>query len=188
MIAQLTGKIAHKELGFVVINVAGVGYKVYMPITSTPAGAVGEELRVWTHLAVREDALDLYGFSNQEELHFFEQLIRISGIGPKSALGILSTAPIETLKSAISQGNITYLTRISGIGKKTGEKIILELRDKVVTASEASNLGHDGDVLEALVSLGYGQREASEALRHVPVETTGTNERLREALKSMNKK
>src|SRR3989344_5858370 len=122
MIAQLIGKITYKEIGFVILDVAGVGYKVHTGITDM--GDVGASVRLWTHLSVREDALDLYGFKEQGELEFFEDLIKISGIGPKTALSILSLAPMQSIREAISRSDSGYLIKFAGVGKKTAEKII----------------------------------------------------------------
>ncbi|HEY4514607.1 MAG TPA: Holliday junction branch migration protein RuvA, partial [Candidatus Paceibacterota bacterium] len=135
MIAQLKGIIVHKEIGYVILMVVGVGYKVHTGIADV--GALGENVQLWTHLSVREDALDLYGFANRETLEFFEQLIKVSGIGPRSAIGILSISSINSLKNAIINNDLAYLTKISGIGRKTAEKIVLELRDKLGSPTES---------------------------------------------------
>ncbi len=140
---------------------------------------------MWTHLAVREDILDLYGFAREDELRFFQLLLTVSGIGPKSALAILDISNVETLGSAIVQGNAAHLTTVSGIGRKTAEKIVLELRDKIgaQTESASSTLSGDAEALEAMKSLGYSAQEARDILRKVPHEITGASERLHEALK-----
>ncbi|MFA7309888.1 MAG: Holliday junction branch migration protein RuvA, partial [Candidatus Paceibacterota bacterium] len=145
---------------------------------------------LWTYLAVREDALDLYGFSHEEELRFFELLLSVSGIGPKSALAVLDIASVETLRSAISAANANYLTTVSGIGKKTAEKIVLELKDKMPKGApgSASALRGDQEALEAMRALGYSASEARDALREVPVEIEGGSDRLRAALKLLGKK
>ncbi len=191
MIAHIKGKIIDKSEKFLVLEANGLGYLVFSP-TSTILNSpkVGEEISLWTYLAVRETALDLYGFETRDEKSFFELLIGVSGIGPKNALSILSLAPIEILKKAIGSGDTTYMTKVSGIGKKTAEKIVVELRDKL------SALGHndadgslrgDADVIEALQSLGYSQHEIRNALKEVSPETTGTNEKIKEALKILGK-
>ncbi|MDO8514427.1 MAG: Holliday junction branch migration protein RuvA [bacterium] len=185
MIGNLSGTVFAIRPGFAIISVGGVGYKVFvtreMLLTLKPK----EEAAFWTHLAVRENALDLYGFGGEEELRLFELLLTVSGIGPKSALAILDIASTETLRSAISGGNATYLTKVSGIGRKTAEKIVLELRDKVGASADGSGASLHGDeeALEALRSLGYSQAEARDALRKVPQEIEGGSARLREALK-----
>jgi Holliday junction DNA helicase RuvA len=131
--------------------------------------------------------LDLYGFLDLEELDFFEMLINVSGIGPKGALGILGIASIETLKRAIGTGDISYLTKISGIGKKTAEKIVIELRDKMKETGTGISLQGELDALEALKSLGYSQSEAREALKYISPDTA-TNTKIREALKILSNK
>ena len=134
---------------------------------------------------MRENALDLYGFATKEEWNFFELLLTVSGIGPKSAMAILSVASPATIKQAIVTDDSSRLTKVSGIGKKTAEKIVLELKDKVGIGSIESTraLSSDEGALEAMRSLGYSQSEAREALRAVPSEFQGVNDRLREALR-----
>lgn len=190
MISHLIGEILLKGDRFVVLDVSGVGYKVYVSTdTARRIGSKGEKTNLWTHLAVREDALDLYGFSNYAEVEFFEMLIGISGVGPKSALGIMSIAPLDTLKTAIASGDTTYLTKVSGIGKKNAEKIILELRDKIGAieggTTGSSLLKEDSDTVDALQSMGYSVVEAREALKEVPQEITGVSDRIKEALKHL---
>ncbi|MCR4330264.1 MAG: Holliday junction branch migration protein RuvA, partial [Patescibacteria group bacterium] len=142
---------------------------------------------LWTHLAVRETSLDLYGFLEQPELEFFEMLITISGIGPKSALGILSVAPIDTIKHAIASGDTSYLTKVSGIGKKNAEKIVVELRDKLggAHALDGTMLKEDADVVAVLQSIGYSVKEARDALKGISKDTVGTSEKIKEALKQL---
>jgi|SRR3989344_5473504 len=170
MISYLEGKVRHKEGRFVVVDVGGVGYKVFSTETVLSNLKNGSTASLWTYLAVRENALDLYGFREKEVLDFFELLIGISGIGPKTALGVLNVATVKTLRQAVSTSDISYLTKVSGIGKKIAEKIILELRDKF-DAEEFSgtedNLQNEADVVEALKSLGYQERDAREALKKI---------------------
>ena len=173
--------------GFLLVDVNGVGYKVAL---STHAHDIlsqdgfTKEVSLFTHLAVRENALDLYGFLDQEELSFFEMLIGISGIGPKGALAILSLATPETLRQSIAQGDSTYLTKVSGIGKKTAEKVMLELKDKVGKLDPGgSGLREESDAVEALKSLGYSLSEARDALKHVGGNAEGTEARVKAALK-----
>ena len=145
---------------------------------------------MWTHLAVRENILDLYGFSSEEELRLFELLLTVSGIGPKSGLAVLDIATVETLRTAIAGGNASYLTKVSGIGKKTAEKIVLELQDKVgaIVEGSAATLHGDSEALEAMRALGYSQAEARDALRKVSSEIEGSSDRLREALRILGRK
>lgn len=185
MIGHLEGTIAAVRAGFVILSAGGVGYKVAITKQALSTLSLGSPASLWTHLAVRETALDLYGFPSEEELRFFDLLLSVSGIGPKSALAILDVATVETLRSAIARENAGYLTSVSGIGKKTAEKIVLELRDKVGLGADGSSgiLKDDEDALAAMHSLGYTPAEARETLRKVPAEITGSNNRLREALK-----
>jgi Holliday junction DNA helicase RuvA len=192
MIGQLTGKISHKTERFIILDVAGVGYKVFVSTEALKLlTAKSYQLPVvsfWTHLVVREGVLDLYGFVNKQELDFFELLIGISGIGPKSALAILSLAPPATLEKAIAAGDSSYLTKVSGIGRKSAEKIIVELRDKIGSLEiGGENLDSEGDAVEALQSLGYNLREAREALRQLPAEITDTGAKIKAALKLLSK-
>ena len=185
MIASIEGKIILKEPRFAVLEVGGVGYKVFLSFSSLAKTKVGENAKFWTHLHVREDAMDLYGFWEKDEMEFFENLISISGIGPKSALGIISLAPVKTLRRAISSGDTSYLTKVSGIGRKTAEKIILELKDKFAGVIEnvGTEMEHDSDILDALLALGYTQKEAREMVQRIPREIKGRESRLKEALR-----
>jgi Holliday junction DNA helicase RuvA len=187
MIGHLEGTVLKVSGGSAIVSCGGVGYKVAATKETLARLKPQESASLWTHLAVREDALDLYGFLNEDEMNFFGLLLTVSGIGPKSALAILDIANVETLRSAIASGNAGYLTNFSGIGKKTAEKIIVELRDKVgkaVSGSEAT-LSDDEEALEAMKSLGYSLNEAREALRKVPADVKKPSERLRAALKSV---
>ena len=187
MIGSIKGKIILKRDKFIIVEVGGIGYKINASPDTLLKIKIGEEVHLFTHLHVREDAQDLYGFLEYGELEFFEMLIGVSGIGPKGALAILSVAPIETLKRAISTQDISYLTKISGIGRTTAEKIVLELREKVGEEKEGVSLQGEIDVLEALKSLGYSQMEAREALKKVSTEKD-TGKKIKEALKILGGK
>jgi Holliday junction DNA helicase RuvA len=189
MIGYLEGTVKAARPTFAVISVGGVGYKVFATKDILLSLEPGTTSSLWTHLAVRDDALDLYGFGSEEELRFFELLLTVSGIGPKSALSILDIASIEILRSAISTGRAEYLTKVSGIGKKTAEKIVLELREKVGVGSTGTtaSLRGDEEALEALKALGYSASEARDTLRKVPPEFANANDRLREALKLLGR-
>ena len=187
MISYIEGKIKLRTGKFLIIAVGGVGHKVF--VLPDVLKKSGDNISLWTHLRVREDALDLYGFESYPEMEFFETLIQISGIGPKSAMGILSIAPLDTIKKAIASGEVSYLTKVSGIGKKTAERIIVELRDKMGKLDESSGamFKDEQDVLEALKSLGYSPSEAREAIKKIPDSATGINARIKEALKMLGK-
>jgi Holliday junction DNA helicase RuvA len=179
MIARLSGQIVHRGERYIILDVNGVGYKLFVSTETlkSPPNSF------WTYLAVREDALDLYGFRERSELEFFELLIGVSGIGPRSALAILSLAPPEVLTRAISAGDSSYLTKVSGIGQKSAAKIILELRDKVGALDTGADLKEEGDAIEALQALGYNLKEARDALRRVTPETSATGDKIKAALK-----
>ena len=186
MIAHLSGTILSSQPGFVVLDVAGVGYQVFVTERARMSLKPRDEFSLHIHTAVREDALDLFGFVEQEELTLFEMLIGISGIGPRSALGIVGLESTETLVSAIAAGDVAYLTKVSGVGKKSAEKIVLELQDKVAALprSKHAKIHQDEeDVLEALKALGYRADEARDALRKVPEDVVDQGTRIREALR-----
>lgn len=190
MITLLEGKLEFKGQKFTVVNVSGVGYKIFAAAeTLNKLPEKGAAVKLWTHQHVRENALELYGFLSFAELDMFETLIGISGIGPKGALGVLSIAPIDTLKKAIASGDTSYLTRVSGIGRKTAEKIVLELKDKMSGSSDISapELKEEADALDALISLGYSKKEARDALRDTPKETPSAEGKLKAALKKLGK-
>ncbi len=192
MILSLEGAVVFKGEKFAVVETGGVGYRVFAgPDTLQKIPEKGAKVKLWTHQHVREDALDLYGFLHYAELELFEMLIGISGIGPKSALGILAIAPVDTLKKAIAAGDTSYLTRVSGVGRKTAEKVVLELKEKMAgrgVSVDAPELKEEADAIEALVALGYSQREAREALNGVPAETTSVERRVKAALRGLGGK
>ena len=185
MIGYIEGSVMALRPTDCIVLTAGIGYKISSTKEMLLGLSVGSRAQFWTHLAVRENSQDLYGFVSQEDLRFFELLLTVSGIGPKSALAVLDTVSVETLRSAVSTGRAEYLTKVSGIGKKTAEKIVLELRDKVGIAADGSSAAMKGDeeALEALRALGYSSNEARDTLRKVPSEFSNANDRLREALK-----
>jgi Holliday junction DNA helicase RuvA len=186
MIATLHGKLLSRTDDALIVNVGGVGFRVRAPTgTLANLGAVGSEVQLFTHLHVREDELSLYGFATEDELRLFETLLTVSGIGPKVALGILSATSTDTLRIAIAQGNIEILTTIPGIGKKTAQRLVLELKGKI----DVSGLGEigeltpvDEDVVNALINLGYSAAEATRAARSVPASAKTVEERVRVAL------
>ena len=189
MIGYLEGTIIFRGEKHIVLNVQGVGYTVFVAAPTQKQIPTEGMVKLWTHLSVKENALELYGFLYPAERDFFELLISISGIGPKSALGILSLAPIDTLKRAISSGDTSYLTKVSGIGRKTAEKIVLELRDKMGSGKISYGEGvmqDDADIAEALLSLGYSQKEAREMTQNISPSVHGREARLKEALKTIN--
>lgn len=189
MIGYLEGKVVALRHGKVIVGVQGVGYTVATTKQTLLSLPVGTLATLCIHTHVREEALDLYGFKTEEELRFFELLLTVSGVGPKSALAIVDMASAETLRTAIAKGNAEYLTKVSGIGRKTAEKIIIELREKVGLASDEAHeaLKGDSEALEAMHALGYSSAEARDALRKVPHSFSSGSERLREALKILGR-
>ena len=192
MVYSISGKLALKADHFVVVEAAGIGLKLFMSkriIDSLPPK--DESVKLYSHLYIREDILDLYGFRTTEELNFFELLISVSGVGPKSALSILDVAKLEELSAAIKEGRPDLLTRASGIGRKTAERVIVELKTKVQSAKSGfvvEKMETDADLLEALTSLGYRREEARVALTKIDPKVAGTEERLKAALKILSSK
>ncbi len=189
MIGYLEGKIELKQAKFVILNVNGVGYKIYSsPGLINKLGSKGKAASLFIYQHTRENTLDLYGFLTYQEQDFFEQLISVSGIGPKAALSVMMLAPVETLKQAIASGQKNLLTKVSGIGQRTAERIVLELKDKIFAPIEdIQRLSSDSEAVDALVSLGYSQSQAREALREVPDKVTDIQERIKQALKELAK-
>lgn len=185
MIGCIEGSVAALRPGFCIIRAGGVGYKVAATKETLGKLERGAEALLWTYLAVREDALDLYGFLEERDLRFFELLMTVPSVGPKSALAILNVASATTLRSAIAAGNDAYLTTVSGIGKKTAQKILFELKDKIGPPAEAAaeQLERDAEALEAMRALGYSLLEARDALKKIPGSVEGSSARLREALR-----
>jgi len=191
MISHIKGTIIDNTEKFFIVDVNGVGYKIFVTALTASLYKLEEEVSFWTYMAVRENSIDLYGFVTKEEMSFFDLLLNVSGIGPKSALSILGVASIETLKKAIATDDKTYLNKVSGIGRKTAEKIIIELRDKLLVyknEDSENSLREEADLVEALKALGYSQLETREALRQIPAEMKETKDKIKEALKIINKK
>ena len=189
MISLLHGTVLETGDRHVVVDIHGVGYKVYVTGDTLHALKKGSETTLHTYLAVREDALDLYGFLTPKEKSFFELLISISGIGPKGALNILTLVSVDTLGSSIRSGSVAHLVKVSGIGKKTAEKIVLELKDKlggIETSTEVSaGMSSDMDAIEALRALGYDADEAREALKKIDPSISDTGKKVKAALKML---
>ena len=172
MIASLHGKIESLGTDWAVINVGGIGFQVYMPTsTMSTLGTTGEEVKLYTHLYLKEDSVALYGFSTADELGLFQILITVSGLGPRLALAMLSAMNVEKLTMAIATGSTDLLTVIPGIGKKVANRIILELKEKIGAgwiSAPAALAQENTDVLAALTSLGYSVSEANRAVATLP--------------------
>ncbi|MDD5693178.1 MAG: Holliday junction branch migration protein RuvA [Patescibacteria group bacterium] len=189
MIGYLSGKVQLIHENNIIIDVNGVGYKVSIGPDFLAKLHIDENADMYIYTHVREDILALYGFENAEELDFFELLIGVSGIGPKAALGILAVAPMEKIRSSIVNQDPTLLSSVSGIGKKTAEKVVIELKNKVgATGSIFANQGDKAeDVYGALLQLGFKPHEASTAVAELPDECKTTEERLKYCLSKLNK-
>lgn len=194
MIGRLTGTLLEKHPPQVLVDVHGVGYEVDVPMsTFYNLPAVGERLSLYTHFSVREDAQQLYGFLTTKEREVFRLLIRITGVGPKLALAVLSGLSVDELAQAVTLQETGRLTRIPGVGKKTAERLLLELKGKLADAlptgpaAAASPAGIQADALHALLALGYSDREAAPVVKQLP-EGLSLEEAIRQALKLLAKK
>lgn len=190
MIARLNGVLIEKSPPQVIVDCGGVGYEVEVPMsTFYNLPDIGAKITLLTYFVVREDAQLLYGFGTEQEKSTFKQLLKVNGIGAKSALSILSGVSIEDLVQAVSMQEVAMLTRIPGVGKKTAERLLLELKDKFNVASvAASNLPKSAshDVLNALLALGYNEREAVAAVKLLDKEIS-VSDGIKQALKSLSK-
>lgn len=190
MIGRLQGLLADKNPPQVLLDCHGVGYEVDVPMsTFYHLPATGEPVTLLTHFVVREDAQVLYGFGTAEEREAFRQLIKISGVGPRTALSILSGLSVAELAQAVTAQDAARLTRIPGIGKKTAERLLLELKGKF--GADLGRSGHassdaQADILQALLALGYNDREAGAALKSLPA-GIGVAEGIKHALKSLSR-
>lgn len=189
MISYIKGKILIKEEGFVIVIVNDIGYKVFTIERDLAGLKVGDTVEFYIYHYVREDEVRLYGFASRQDQEMFELLFSVTGIGPKSAMGILNTATVDSIKAAIAKSDISLLTKVSGVGKKTAERVILELSSKVKDfggiTKETEGMS---DALEALMSLGYSRSQAFQALEKVPAEVLDPGEKVRLALKNLGKK
>ena len=190
MIGRLAGPWLQKNPPQVLVDVHGLGYEVDVPMsTFYNLPGLGEPVVLLTHLAVREDGHFLYGFGTEEERFAFRQLIKISGIGARTALAVLSGLSVGDLAQAVARQEGGRLVKVPGIGKKTAERLLLELKGKLAEAlPTATRIVEDShsDILNALLALGYNEREASAAMKQLPAET-GTSDGIRQALKLLSK-
>ncbi len=198
MYAHINGILSEKTPDGVVIECYGVGYMLLCSkATLASAPQVGEKFKCYTYLSVREDAMELYGFVSKEERSFFEKLRTVSGIGSKSALSILSTLTVRDLSVAIVTSDINSIARSPGVGKKTAQRIVLELKDKVENQDFMSDLsgasapitsGASGEAIEALMALGYSSSDAAKAIALVPPSASKVDEIITFALRGMDRK
>ena len=191
MIARLNGTLIDKSPPQVIVDCNGVGYEVEVPMsTFYNLPEIGKQIQLLIHFVVREDAQLLYGFGSEQEKSTFKQLLKVNGIGAKSALSILSGVAIDDLAEAVNRQEVGMLTRIPGIGKKTAERLLLELKDKFLVTGSATTTSlpksASYDVLNALIALGYNEREAAAAVKLLPKEVT-VADGIKQALKSLSK-
>ena len=185
MIGSLRGTVLEIHPTSLLLEVNNVGYKLFCTPSTLSSSHVAEEKFFYIHDIVREDARDLYGFSSVNEQRLFHQLIQISGVGPKVALTVLSAGNAEDVRAAILQGDLTRLTSVPGVGKKTAQKIILELKGQLVEEQTTST--EDTDVIEALVTLGYSASIARDVLKNIAPSIVDVSARVREALRVLAK-
>lgn len=189
MIARLTGKVLEKNQDGLVVDVGGVGYAIMVSAADHGSATVDDNLTLHIHEHIREDAHDLYGFTNLPSKRFFQQLISISGVGPKVALSVLSAAALPQLQQAIASGDAAVFKGVAGVGTKTAERIIVELKGKVgdalvphpIPGARAADPAY-----QALIGLGYTATQAAQAVAALPAEITGEQERVKAALQQLN--
>lgn len=190
MIGFLKGTIELQENQYVLINVNGVGYKVTASKDVLSANSVGSLVKIFTYTHVREDILELYGFSTREDLKLFELLISVSGVGPKTALGVFSVGSSSEILQALAKGNVDFFTQVPRLGRKNAQKIIIELKNKVGATFELDLSGADTkdneEVLETLKALGFSGKEGLRALQSIKKDAS-TEEKVRLALKYLGK-
>lgn len=190
MIGRIQGVLVEKSFPQVIVSCNGVGYEIDVPMsTFYPLPRPGEEVTLLTHMVVREDAHLLFGFLTAAERAAFRQLLKISGVGPKVALSVLSGLSVDELSAAVAAGDAGRLTKVPGIGKKTAERLVLELRDKLPKATSAvrgEGSAAGGDVVNALLALGYNEREAQATVKQLPAELQ-LADAIRQALKLLAK-
>lgn len=187
MIARLQGVLAARGKDHIVVDVGGIGFAVRVPAPLLASAPLGEAILLFTHLQVRADDLTLFGFQSEEELRLFELLLTVPGVGPRTALSVLSTMSPDALRLAIGQEQVDLLGRVPGVGPKTAKKIVFDLKDKIgpvagVPEGLAALTSADAEVIDALTALGYSIIEAQRAVQSVPREVEGVEERLRRAL------
>lgn len=189
MIASVKGKLQAVGDHYVVVDVGGVGFRVRTTQTLVDHATPGKTIELHTHMVVRENEISLYGFESTEEVDLFGVLLGVTGIGPRTALNILSAFSPETLRGVIGQGDVAALARVPGIGRKTAQRLALDLKDRLGAggpgAAMPSLSAADADALNALTALGYSLSEAQEALSAVPPDVQGLDERILAALRAL---
>ncbi|MEK7642283.1 MAG: Holliday junction branch migration protein RuvA [Patescibacteria group bacterium] len=187
MFGYIKGRVVDIGASKAVLETGGVGYTIHSTISNLSNIHLEKETQFWLYTAVRENDISLYGFATKEELRMFELLITVSGIGPRSALAILGVAGLNNLEEAIASGETLSLTKIAGVGKKTADKIVLELGGKINKKADSKTAKEDDDIFEALKSLGYRDKDIAETMKEMPQEIIGASERIKWALKTLGK-
>ena len=193
MIAFIEGKILNKGKDFIVLKTGGIGYKVFVNSNLLSELVSGQDLELFIYHHITEQNSLLFGLKNTEEQEFFELILSVSGIGPKTALNVMATASIYEIKDSISRGEPDLLNKVSGIGPKTAERVVLELRNKIghieMSLEQKNKKGGlaSGDEIDALIALGYSMTQARDALRSVDKKIKDSGERIKEALKILSK-
>ncbi|MCA9384509.1 MAG: Holliday junction branch migration protein RuvA [Candidatus Magasanikbacteria bacterium] len=185
MIGSLRGEIIEKSIDWMILEVNGVGYRIRISSTVSSDLSGKQNAFLYIHDHVREDQRDLFGFLHLSDLELFEKLLSISGVGPKAALTILSTGSADQVQTAIMAGNLSFLTSVPGVGTKTAQKIILELKGQLVSKEDESSA--DQEVAQALIGLGYSASQAKEVCKHIPDSITDPSDKVRYALKLLVK-
>ena len=194
MFYYIKGKVTYKDINFMVLDVGGVGYKIYTSYTTLENASLNDEFLAYTYTHIREDMFDIYGFCTLKELHTFELLITVSGVGPKAALSILSFMPTDKFAMAVIKNDIKTITMAPNIGKKTAERIVLELKDKLAKENQGLNIEDSGfessgnsdnvkEAIDALMVLGYSSLEAKGAVGSVKDSFTEVEDLIKNALK-----
>lgn len=179
MIRQITGTVLGSENGSVILDVSGFG--IMVRVASAEGFTEGATVTLKTHMAVKQDGIELYGFEDPKDLAFFELTLLVPGVGPKTALSFLTRSPREALENAIGKRDLSYLTRVVGLGKKAAEKLMVELSEKIKVGDDVYR-GDDAEVFDTLVALGYTDREARKAVAAIPLHVEGRDARLKAAL------
>lgn len=179
MIREIKGVVLSLEPTGIIVDVAGFG--ILASVSSPHAFTLGESVRLATHLAIKQDGVELYGFKDPADLRFFELVLKVPGVGPKTAMGLLRRAPRASIEEAVARKDLSYLTKIAGLGKKSAEKLVVEIAEKIGIRG-ASNESADGQVFDTLVALGYTEREARGAIANIPNDVEGQDARLKAAL------
>jgi len=191
MIAYIKGEITHKTDKYIILDNQNIGYQIFSTEIILNSVKEGEKIELFTHQYVKEDALDLYGFKTIDELEFFKHLLGISGVGPRSALAVLSIAKLEDIKQAIFKGDPTLLKKVSGIGQKTAERIVIELKNKIAALTSATGeiaKGVGDELIDALEALGYNQNDIRHAVSKLPSNIENIQDKIKATLKIINNK